>query len=181
MNAVVKGLKFNQPLGSYKVTVLSVKTDKGEDKDYNIFTNAKFHYVVAQLKAGDNIEIKMEKNGKYWNVSDVQKVSGGSGDVSSSSTGGKGGGVRPQESANKDIAIARAVTIKAATEVYAAMITAGLTKKGLKVDAAAEEVLALCKKFEGYLTLSEDLSDLSSDTSALNNQEDSGYDEQPFE
>ena len=181
MLATVTGVKFNEQLGRYTVTKLAVTTDKGEDKSYNIFTNQPYHNVVAQLVPGDNIELKMEKNGKYWNVVDVIKVQAPAGG------GQKQGGMgtsytQSGSSQDKDIAIARAVTLKAAVELYSALVSAGLTKKTLKPDAAAEEVLALCKKFEGYCTLADDLSDLTSDMSSLATGGDDGeYEETPFE
>lgn len=178
MLATVTGVKFNEQLGRYTVTKLVVTTDKGEDKSYNIFTNQPYHNVVAQLVPGDNIELKMEKNGKYWNVVDVIKVqppAGGNGVVGKSYT-------QSGSSPDKDIAIARAVTLKAAVELYSALVSAGLTKKTLKPDAAAEEVLALCKKFEGYCTLADDLEGLTSDTSSIKGQEaDSDFEEAPFD
>lgn len=178
MLATVTGVKFNEQLGRYTVTKLAVTTDKGEDKSYNIFTNQPYHNVVAQLIPGDNIELKMEKNGKYWNVSDVIKVqasAGGNGVVGKSYT-------QSGSSPDKDIAIARAVTLKAAVELYSALVSAGLTKKTLKPDAAAEEVLTLCKKFEGYCTLADDLEGLTSDTSSIKGQDtDADFEEAPFD
>lgn len=179
MNATVTGVKFNEQLGRYTVTKLAVTTDKGEDKSYNIFTNQPYHNVVAQLVPGDNIELKMEKNGKYWNVVDVIKVQ------APASGGQKQGGMgksytQSGSSQDKDIAIARAVTLKAAVELYSALVSAGLTKKTLKPDAAAEEVLALCKKFEGYCTLADDLKDLTSDTSSIS-EESADFEEAPFD
>lgn len=176
MIATVQKVEFNVALGQYKVTKLYIINDKGEEKSYNIFTNAKFHNVVATLKAGDNIEVKMEKNGKYWNVSDVIKSEG---KVSTPSTGGSGGGYKQQESGSKDIAIARAVALKAGVELYGSLIAAGLVKKTLKPDAAQEEVFALVKRFEKYCTLAEDLDDITSDSSALG--EGGGeFEETPF-
>lgn len=178
MLATVTGVKFNEQLGRYTVTKLAVTTDKGEDKSYNIFTNQPCHNVVAQLVPGDNIELKMEKNGKYWNVVDVIKVqppASGNGVVGKSYT-------QSGSSPDKDIAIARAVTLKAAVELYSALVSAGLTKKTLKPDAAAEEVLALCKKFEGYCTLADDLEGLTSDTSSIKGQDtDADFEEAPFD
>ncbi len=176
MNATVNSVKFNEQLGKYKVTKLSVVTDKGDDKDYNIFSNAPFHNVVATLKKGDSIELRMEKNGKYWNVADVVKIEG---QAKSQETGGS---YKAEASGSKDIAISRAVALKAAVELYCAMIAAGMTKKTLKPDAAQEEVFALCKRFEGYCTLADDLSDLASDMSSLATGGDDGeYEETPFE
>lgn len=181
MLATVTGVKFNEQLGRYTVTKLAVTTDKGEDKSYNIFTNQPYHNVVAQLVPGDNIELKMEKNGKYWNVVDVIKVQAPAG------VGQKQGGMgksytQSGSSQDKDIAIARAVTLKAAVELYSALVSAGLTKKTLKPDAAAEEVLALCKKFEGYCTLADDLEGLTSDTSSIKGQDtDADFEEVPFD
>ena len=167
MIATVKEVRFNVEMGKYRVTKLYVINDKGEDKEYTIFTNAKFHHVIAGLAVGDNVELKMEKNGKYWNISDVTKL-----DERIAHTL-RGVGYKKegsQQSGDKDLAIARAVSLKAAVELYSAMIGAGLTKKTLKPEAAQEEVFALCKKFEGYCTLAEDLDALSADTSALAGQ-----------
>lgn len=175
MKATVKSVLFNQALGSYKVTKLAVINDKGEDKEYNIFTNAKFHNVVAQLVPNDNVEITMEKNGKYWNVADVVKLQG---QVSSSGNTGNGGGYNKQGSGDKDIAIARAVALKAAVELYVGMMAAGLTKKTLKPEAAQEEVFALCRRFEGYCTLQDDLSELMVDSAVVGTSPD--YNETEF-
>lgn len=182
MLATVTGVKFNEQLSGYTVTKLAVTTDKGEDKSYNIFTNQPCHNVVVQLVPGDNIELKMEKHGKYWNVVDVIKVQAPAGGGQKQSDVLGKSYTQSGSSPDKDIAIARAVTLKAAVELYSALVSAGLTKKTLKPDAAAEEVLALCKKFEGYCTLADDLEGLTSDTSSIKGQDtDADFEEAPFD
>jgi hypothetical protein len=177
MIATVKDVKFNVEMGKYRVTKLYVINDKGEDKEYTVFTNAKYHPTVAGLKAGENIELKMVKNGAYWNIEDVSKVEG---QVSTPTSGGSGGSYKREESGNKDIAIARAVSLKAGVELYGNLIAAGLVKKTLKPDAAVEEVFAIVKKFEGYCTLETDLESLTSDTKALAGAGDGDYTEADF-
>ena len=177
MLATVKEIQFNVERGKFRMTKLVVATDKGEDKEYFIFTNAKFHNTVATLRPGDNIEIKMEKNGKYWNVGDVTLAS--KGEVPTSGGKQSGGSVRQQESPNKDTSIARAVALKAGVDLYCSMITAGLVKKTLKPDVAVEEVFAITKRFEGYTTLAEDIESLSADGSAIKAGADD-FEEAPF-
>lgn len=179
MIANVKEVKFNVEMGKYRVTKLYVITDKGEDKEYTVFTNAKFHPVVASLVPGDAIELKMEKNGKYWNIADVAKVSPGQVPTSGGSRPSSGG--KSGEPGDKELAIARAVALKCAVELYGKMIEAGMTKKTLKPDAAVEEVFAICKRFEGYCTLADDLADLTSDTGALVGQDPADFEEPPFD
>lgn len=176
MIAKVKDIKFNVEMGRYRVTKLFVTNDKGEDKDYTIFTNAKYHNVVSQLRPGDNVDIKMVKNGKYWNVDDVTVVEAPKAAPASS---GGGSYKRYEENPNKDVAIARAVALKAGVDLYCAMIAGGLTKKTLKPDAAVAEVFAITKKFENYTTLSEDIEALSTDSSSIKADADE-YDESPF-
>ena len=173
MTATVLKIEYNVQMGSYKVTKLTLDV-KGEEKSYNIFTNAPVHKTIQnELKVGDNIEVTMVKNGKYWNIGEIKKQ------VSSAPSQRESGGVRSQEPTNKDLAIARAVCIKAAVETFAAMVANGAVKKTIKPDAAAAEILMLCKSFEGYLTLSEDLDALTADSSSISG-EGGEFEETPF-
>lgn len=66
--------------GTYTATVLKLLTDPSnyqghekpaEETEKRIFTNSPCHALVLQLKKGDRVELKMVKNGNFWNISDV--------------------------------------------------------------------------------------------------------------
>lgn len=186
MQAVVTKIQFNTsktfPNGkSFKGTLLTVQpppykgTPKPE-KEYFIFPNAPTHNQAAQVKVGDTVDLSFD-NTQYKNLESIRVVA-------APTPPAQPGTVTPaytpkQDSGTKDIAIARAVALKAGVELYSAMIQAGLTKKTITPETAVEIVFSMTKRFERYATLSEDLEELVADDSSIQSTTDS-YEEVPF-
>lgn len=170
MKAVVKSVEPNKTLnkksgGTYTATVLSVTTEPSsyqgkskpaEDKEYRIFPNADCHAAVLQLKPGDRIELKMVKDGNYWQVGDVVLLSEtiNSGQTqsqppqtsgSSQSSGGKYGQQDPETAGR----IARSVAVPAAASQVTENLKLG--KKAAKPEDIAQDTLKLSDLYARFI------------------------------
>jgi len=116
----------------------------------NIFSNAPQHPVIAQLQAGDRINMTFLQD-LHKSLDTVTKITGGAPAPQTTAA------PRPafaQQASDKDEAIAKAVALKAAVETACAMMTSGYgkMKKTMETELYADEIIALSKQFESYLT-----------------------------
>ena len=99
MYAKVKSVEVDKELTSkngksYTATVLTViKDEDGQERSFNIFANDAIHDNVVALGAGQSVNLKMEKDGKFWKPSGVTVMSNKttSGSPKQQSVGGGGG------------------------------------------------------------------------------------------
>lgn len=66
--------------GTFTATLFKILTDPkeyqgkktpAEEKEYRVFTNKPYHALVLQLQKSDRVELKMVKNGSYWDIEDI--------------------------------------------------------------------------------------------------------------
>lgn len=125
--------------GKFPCTDLTVETDKGE-KTYKVFKKAPFHSKVEDLKSGSLITLCLEKNDSgYWNIADIETAKDEKKSAPFIST------TKSNENYElRDLYIRRQVALKAAVELYSAVIK--------KVDDIDEgEIIECASLFEDYL------------------------------
>ena len=146
---------------------LHSQTANGQKRKDFIFKKAEQYQVLTKLEAGDEVELKLEKNGQYYNLKDIiptgGKSAGASSGGGSSSTPAAGagkaaGGWVPRFSdteayiTKRDTSIIRQCSLKAAVDIVAAMLHKDMYKKSATPDFIAEEIGRLANKFENQVT-----------------------------
>ncbi len=137
MRAVVKKVDTDAKVKTYDVTALHVTNEKGEDKIYNFFKNHAAINKVNRLQVGQNVEIKMEKNGKFWNPTDVDVVETPTASTNSTFGSSQDEFRRSKEEMRRSEALSSAISYIATT-------------KG-KADVTLSDVLAIAQNLEDYL------------------------------
>jgi len=144
MKIVLLGTPEVEDKGKYSQLLVKYQSD-GKDSDRKImsFTFKEVFDTLKKGQAGDAFEVKLVKDGKYWNWTEVSSL--GKEEVSSGMPSKKasGGWETPEERAAKQIYIVRQSSLSSAIAFYAMSEHAG--------DATQENVINLAKQFEAYV------------------------------
>lgn len=158
---VVFGVKLKDKWDGAELQSLTANGQKRKDF---IFKKSEQYQVLSKLEPGDEIELKLEKNGQYYNLKDIIPTgnkSGASTPAASTpaASGSKGGGSwvprfsDTEAYVNKrDTSIIRQCSLKAAVDIVAAMLHKDMYKKSATPDFIAEEIGRLSNKFENQIT-----------------------------
>ena len=178
---IVQEVKFNVPKKSkagreYTVTSLKYVSDKGTAKTENVFDSADYAAVVKGLAPGDEIKVSYEKNGEYFNVTNVELVKKGNGVFPSPKTNTTSStGKTYHEDPERQAAIIRQSRLKAGVDIVSAMLNKEVYKKAIP-DLIISEVIRITKKFELYASGKEQIEILSGSittTQVTYNEQDS--------
>lgn len=191
---VVFGVKMKDKWDGAELHSLTANGQKRKDF---IFKKSEQYQVLTKLEAGDEIELKLEKNGQYYNLKDIIPTgnkSAGSAPASSGGTptaGGKAGGSGwvPRFSdteeyiKKRDISIIRQCSLKAAVDIVAAMLHKDMYKKSATPDFIAEEIGRLANKFENQVTGEGAMDKLAASCESLDTSGGVAYDDDcpPFD
>lgn len=182
MRAKVLSVSPNQSFTSnagkeYKATVLRVATESStyqgrtkpsEEKEYKIFSNKDYHATVLQLKPGMRIELKMTKNGNYWDISDIVQLEGASPAQASAGSSSPAGFNAAAQSPVQGNIVPSVTTsdpkldaLRLAGDVIMSVYENGeVYKKKVTGDLLADDILKLADKFLAYATGKPRISDL---------------------
>lgn len=193
--ATVTQIEFNAKLkDKWDGCYLHTLTEKGQKRKDFIFQKSDTFQVVKGLSHGDVVELKIEKNGEFYNLKDVvptgeksatpQAAAASSGYSKPASSGG-GYKERYQDSKeyiqHKDLMIIRQTTMKASTDLVIAMLNKDMFKKTATADFLVEEIGRLASKLEAQVTGAKAIADLESSVESLDTSSSVAYDEDnPF-
>jgi hypothetical protein len=154
--AVVKDLKLNinktfKSGKSFDGDEITFQTEKNQRKTEFIFARSPMHKVVQGISVGDTIEVSYEKNGEYFNLSNITLVEKGSGVVSppqsSAYSKPSGGYAEPPE---KQASIQRQNALTNATTLVTAALEQGSYKKATPSAILVDEVLKIAEQFTAF-------------------------------
>jgi len=152
-----------------------LKNDTGNIKKEEILSFAKTYSAAAVLNVGDLVSCTWEKktvgDKDYFNLSQITKISGGSSTAGATpsvspasppkSTGGGGGGYGKNDP-DVQLSIARQNVNNVAMNFVMGMLSNGVyDKKKTTPDLMFEEIKRFAKKFEAFVTLKDDYSQLA--------------------
>jgi hypothetical protein len=149
MKAVVKEVKTGVRLkDKYDVAVLAViDEEKNETRTYNVFTGTELYNKVIQLSPNDYVDLKFERKGKYWNLSDVSMLS--------RSTGG--GHTQATRANQTQEQIARMNSLNVTVNALVGLLAHGSHfKKTISPELFIDEVVRQAPKVFVYITGIED-------------------------
>jgi hypothetical protein len=143
MKIVLLGTPEVEDKGKYSQLLVKYQSD-GKDSERKImsFTFKDVYNALKQGQTGDAFDVKLEKDGKYWNWVEVKSL--GKEEVSSGMPSKKasGGWETPEERAAKQIYIVRQSSLSSAI----AYLNLPNTD-----DTSIENVLEVAKAFEAYV------------------------------
>lgn len=111
----------------------------------NVFSNDPVNQILQTLKPGDSVELGFTQNGKYKNLSSVEKIDGPS-PVANPTAPNMTGGSYQKNDDETALRIARSVALKAAADVVNGVA-------GIAFETVHTEIIGLARHFEKYLTL----------------------------
>lgn len=173
-------------------------TANGQKRNDFVFKRSEMYPVLEKLEVGSEVDLKLEKNGQYYNLKDIIPTgnkSGGNASSTPASSGGatsggkQAGGWVPrfsdtEEYVNKrDSSIMRQVATKAAVETVTAMLAAGMLKKSATADFVVEEVIRISNKLENHIAGNDAMDALASSCESLDTTGGVEYDDDcpPFD
>lgn len=190
--ATVTQIEFNAKLkDKWDGCYLHTLTEKGQKRKDFIFQKSDTFQVVKGLSHGDVVELKIEKNGEFYNLKGVVPTGEKSATTPTTTTSSKpsasGSGYREryQDSKeyiqHKDLMIIRQTTMKASTDLVIAMLNKDMFKKTATADFLVEEIGRLASKLEAQVTGAKAIADLESSVESLDTSSSVAYDEDnPF-
>lgn len=179
---IVKSLDFNKTTIKGKevdqAIVVLTNTEKGTDKKEFVPAFNKLYSAIAVLAVGDICDAAWEKktvNGKdYFNL--VQLTKTGSGGVAPAKA--SGGASAPAKSYGKSpedqLSICRQNVNNVAMQFVTKLLEQGIYPKKSTPDMLFEEIKRFSKKFEAYVTLKDDYSQLVDDMNVEISDDDKG-------
>jgi hypothetical protein len=178
MKAQVTEINFNVMFkGKYKVTELHSLTEKGQKRKDIVFNNSDIYPSVKSLKVGDTIDLKMKKNGDFWNVIGVEKIVNNIKEVDGSSVGNYN---NVKNITDKDEAIARMSVLKTATDLVTTCLEQGIYKKTIKPEILLDEIFKFADKLKMYVSGEDKIEALESTMDDISSNDDES-DDCPFE
>lgn len=187
MIAKVIDIRFNIPARSaggktytYNEFITQGLPYKGKEKDprtHRILDNSPLLPIIKTLKVGDMVEYTTDET-QYKNINSVKKAEAAPPTSQDTPKQSSGGGYR-QNDEETQLRIARSVALKAAVDLVAAMLARDTYKKSMQPAAIIEEVRAISRNFEGYLSLKDDIESLESTVTGIETAED--LEQPPFD
>lgn len=169
MKAQITEINFNVMFkGKYKVTELFTLTEKGQKRKDIIFNNSDIYPVVKTLKAGDTVDLKMKKNGDFWNVVGIEKVEG----VVAPSSNNSNNNYYKGNTTEKDEAIARMSVLKTATDLVTTCLEQGLYKKTTKPEILLDEIFKIADTMKQFVSGEDKTAALESTMDSLSADDD---------
>lgn len=111
---------------------------------------------------GDLMDVKMVKNGRFWNVEDV-KAAGGASSGTSAPSKSSGGNGNYRDPSNVD----RSAALMIAKDMIQAGLTHGMYKKSVQMDLLVEDMFKYADKFNKYISGNLQIEELEANTEDL--------------
>jgi hypothetical protein len=147
MKIVLLGTPEVEDKGKYSQLLVKYQSD-GKDSERKImsFTFKEVFDTLKKGQAGDAFEVKLVKDGKYWNWTEVTSL--GKEEVSSGMPSKKasGGWETPEERAAKQIYIVRQSSLSSAIATIAL-----IDKKNIDGESVSDLSIEIAKKYEAYV------------------------------
>lgn len=170
MRIVYEGLE-SAKRGRYDGYMVKGTKEDGKSWEQFIFARGKDEDLVKKFKSfskGDNLNVKMVKNGNFWNIADVSLGSGGNGGKgSSSSSGGGGGSFKPSSNFRNPANHDRSAALAMAKDTILEAWKMGAYKKTTAVPLIVDSILEVADKFNKYITGNLQLEKLEANTEDL--------------
>jgi hypothetical protein len=138
------------PQGKFKKVLLKYDQD-GQSKSSNVVSfgdSAEAFKVLSKANAGEAYEIKMKKNGEYWNIVEASPVEGERTTVTSGTKAPTRSGntyETPDERHRKQVYIVRQSSISAAISAY------GQFAADTDTETYQQDILQLAETFERWV------------------------------
>jgi hypothetical protein len=145
---------------------LHSQTSSGQKRKDFIFQKSDMFPVLRELSVGDEIDLKIVKEGEYWNLKDIKptgnKQAASTAPITSASATTKasssGSGWQPRYSdseeytKHKDLMIIKQSSLKTASDLVIAMLNKDMFKKTATADFIVQETLRIQQMFQADIT-----------------------------